>query len=215
MNNIINRRRVLQGKANNYINDGLVFHLDGADATLSKWVDKVGGIEFDMTNISLDDNGGVVFNGNGYGRYPNDNNNINFPYSTCTIEVVINATSVAGLQLVFTTNVTDMVAFGFDSSKAIIAKSGSGNKANMYQSNSGFAVYSITPDTAYKNKTSMEVTGSDTWYSRTGGVFVGSRSTTENKFNGTIYQIRIYNRTLSFNEIIHNQEIDIRKYNIQ
>ena len=54
----------------NYIQNGLVFHLDGADATETEWVDRIGGAVFELFNAAID-NGGVRFNGviSSYGRY--------------------------------------------------------------------------------------------------------------------------------------------------
>lgn len=60
----------------------------------------------------------------------------------------------------------------------------------------------------------MSQRSQDTWFLRTGGTFVGSRSINNAFFKGTIYQIRIYNRALTQQEIINNQTIDMQRYNI-
>lgn len=47
--------------------------------------------------------------------------------------------------------------------------------------------------------------------SRIGGRVDGSNIVT---FKGDIHAIRVYNRLLTEDEILHNQNIDIQKYNI-
>lgn len=195
-----------------YIQDGLVFHLDGADATTSAWIDKIGGIEFTMHNVTLDGKGGVVFNGSAYGNYPDT---LDFPSSTHTIEIVLNKTETGGMQVAFMINASDKVAFGFGSDgKFIVTKSGDSNSRKTWNTGSGLATYSVTNSNAYKNCALMSQRSQDTWFLRTGGTFVGSRSINNAFFKGTIYQIRIYNRALTQQEIINNQTIDMQRYNI-
>lgn len=197
-----------------YITSGLVFHLDGADATTSQWVDKIGGITFTMNNVSLDGNGGVVFNGtSSYGNY---SSNLNFPSSTHTIEIVLNCTG-NGLRVAFMINASNNVAFGYSSGgDYVVTKSGNSNARSTWKTNynTGVHVISVTPSNAYDNGSAMVYRNTDTWYLRTGGTFVGSRSANNAFFKGTIYQIRVYNRALTSDEILHNQAIDISKYNI-
>ena len=200
------------GAQTGYVTSGLVFHLDGADATTSAWVDKIGGIEFTMHNVTLDGKGGVVFNGSAYGNYPDT---LDFPSSTHTIEVVLNKTETGGLQVAFMINASDKVTFGFSSGgDYIVTKSGNSNYRATWTTGSGLATYSISNSYAYKNCALMSQRSADTWFLRTGGTFVGSRSVDNAFFKGTIYQIRVYNRALTANEILHNHAIDISKYNI-
>lgn len=200
------------GAQTGYVTSGLVFHLDGEDATTAQWVDRVGGIAFTMNNVTLDGKGGVVFNGSAYGNYPDT---LDFPSSTHTIEVVLNKTETGGMQVAFMINVSDNVAFGFGSDgKYIITKSGNSNSRKTWNTGSGLATYSVTNSNAYKNCALMSQKSADTWFLRTGGTFVGSRSADNAFFKGTIYQIRVYNRALTADEILHNHAIDISKYNI-
>lgn len=200
-------------KEGEYVSRGLVFHLDGADATTSTWVDKIGGVEFAMHNVTLDDAGGVVFNGtNSYGNYPN---NLDFPSSTHTIEVVTQRSSTE-MACVFMINAADNVAFGFSSSIGyIVTKSGNSNPRAAYNIiDNDLHVYSVKANNAFSDGNIMTVRTVDTWYLRQGGTFVGSRSSDNAPFKGSVYQIRIYNRQLSDKEILHNQAIDMAKYGI-
>lgn len=205
---------VYQSGPPSYISNGLVFHLDGADATTSQWVDKIGGITFNMTNVTLVENGGVKFSGSAsYGNY---SGTLDFPSSTHTIEIVLNCTAT-GMRVAFMINASDKVAFGYASNgQYVVTKSGNSNGRNTWKSNvnTGIHVFSITPSLAYDNKKAMTKHNTDTWYLRTGGTFVGTRTTDNALFVGTIYQIRVYNRALTADEIKHNQSIDIEKYNI-
>jgi hypothetical protein len=210
------RRRIMnvgKPKEDEYISEGLVFHLDGADATTSTWVDKVGGVEFAMHNVTLDADGGVVFSGTGsYGNYPN---NLNFPISTHTIEVVVKRAS-NDMACVFMINAADNVAFGFSSGiNYIVTKSGNSNKRVAWEIiDNGLHVYSVKTNKAFSDGNTMAPRSPDTWYLRQGGTFVGSRSADNAAFKGSVYQIRIYNRQLSDKEILHNQAIDMAKYGI-
>lgn len=195
-----------------YVTSGLVFHLDGADATASQWVDRVGNIAFALTNTTLDGNGGVVFNGSAYGNYSSD---LDFPSSSHTIEITLNKTNQTGMQVAFMINASNMVAFGFSSGNDyIVTKSGNSNARKTWETGSGLHTYSVTNSTAYKDKAVMTQRNTDTWYLRTGGTFVGARTTNNAFFIGTIYQIRIYNRALTPAEITNNQNIDMQRYNI-
>lgn len=196
-----------------YVSKGLVFHLDGADATTSTWIDKIGGIEFTMHNVTLDGNGGVEFNGkNSYGNYPN---NLDFPSVTHTIEVVTRRASIS-MACVFMINAADNVAFGFSSgSSYIVTKSGNSNPGYTFNIiDNGLHVYSVKANNAFSDGNTMKLHGYDTWFLRQGGTFVGSRSADNAMYAGTVYQIRIYNRQLSDKEILHNQAIDMAKYGI-
>lgn len=200
-------------KEGEYVSRGLVFHLDGADATTSTWVDKIGGVEFAMHNVTLDDAGGVVFSGTGsYGNYPN---NLNFPLSTHTIEVVAKRAS-KDMACVFMINAADNVAFGFSSGiDYIVTKSGNSNpRGTYYIIDNDLHVYSVKANNAFSDGNIMKERGGDTWYLRQGGTFVGSRSSDNAAFKGSVFQIRIYNRQLSDKEILHNQAIDMAKYGI-
>lgn len=209
------RRRMMGGgpKEDGYVSSGLVFHLDGADATTNKWVDRINGIEFTMNNVTLDDAGGVVFTGeDSYGNYPN---NLNFPLSTHTIEVVAKRAS-KDMACVFMINAADNVAFGFSSGiDYIVTKSGNSNPTTTWGViDNDIHVYSVKQGNAFDNGNVMCSRSTDTWYLRTGGTFVGSRSADNAAFKGTVYQIRIYNRQLSDEEILHNQAVDMAKYGI-
>lgn len=196
-----------------YISNGLVFHLDCEDATTSKWIDRKGGIEFAMNNVSIGSDGGVIFSGSSYGYY---SENLNFPSSSSTIEVVVYPSANAA-GVVFFTNAAGMVAFGLGD--RITTKSGNGNYRSTYiwESTGPFRKFTFAVagnSLAVRDKSHPTASGTDSWFLKNKGTYIGTRSTSQNFFKGSIYQIRIYNRVLTEDEILHNQDIDIQKYNI-
>lgn len=193
-----------------YISNGLVFHLDGADATTTSWVDRVNNVTFDMYNVTCDGKG-VYFNGsNSYGH---SSTTVVYDYRTSTIEVVIRRTQASGF------------VFQAINSNAIVYISGAGNinfsfgakrpnvTANMQLNKT--VTHSINFDRNYLNGTQYAFTTADSWGRQGTGTDIGRRGNGTYYFKGYMYQIRIYNRKLSDAEILFNQEQDRKKYGIQ
>lgn len=201
-----------------YIQDGLVFYLDGADATTSQWVDRKGGIAFAMNNVTLDGNGGVVFNGtNAYGIYAAADT-LGFSATTHTIEVVANIGGTA-TALVFMQNTGSGAVLGITANGKLIGTSGYSegepNPRQVLNVIRGLMTCTFAGNTAYKNKVPLTVSTDPSAYftiKENAGVFVGARDTTRSFLQGTIYQIRVYDRILSRSEILYNQDIDMRRY---
>lgn len=192
-----------------YIQNRLVFHLDGKDASSSQWVDKVGNIAFELHNTTIDNNGGVVFNGtNSYGFYTNE---LGYGYNSSTIEVVANIVG-SGTEVLFMQCADNRIIAGLTSAGLCNRTTGS---SGLFDFARGLCVLSTTGEVAYRNKSKLTFSPNTYFGYTTTGTFIGARDSTRNFFNGTIYQIRIYDRVLSVDEILYNQTIDINKYNIQ
>ena len=59
------------------------------------------------------------------------------------------------------------------------------------------------------------IKANDTFGVRSGGTYLGMKASDGvYPYNGTVYQIRIYNRKLTSDEILYNQALDMKKYNI-
>lgn len=217
---LLHRRSMMQaaggGGSYNYITDGLAFHLDGVDATTAQWVDRIGGITFTMNNVTLDGNGGVVFNGtDSYGNYPNT---LGYAPDTCSIEVVADIVSMPASTVLFMQNANNLLAFGFPLQNQIISSTGTTLQRLFTFSGSvavGKKTASCVWDKIYINRDNRMI-GEDKgyWEIRSGGTFIGGRTASQNLLNGVIYQIRIYNRLLTEAEILANQAIDMARYNI-
>lgn len=197
-----------------YISDGLVFHLDGSDfdSQNMKWTDKIGNIVFNMYNVSLYNGKGVKFNGNtnSYGR---SSTIVNYSYTTSTIEIVqyryaqsgfvfdpANASAIRYIQGGSYVNFT----YGAASKRSGIST----------QSLNKISTHSINMDRDVFNGTSYNFVSNDTWSASSSNTYLGIRNGASYPLNGIIYQIRIYNRKLSLQEILYNQEQDKKRYGI-
>ena len=196
-----------------YVKDGLVFWLDGTDASASEWVDRVGGMVFTMHNIQLVTNGGVKFAGNNtsYGHNPST---YNYGYNTHTIEVVCDLNGEKQKCLIAST-LSGTVCFGLYGGNGIFTGNGTQQKNWRIPSYYGIHVYSTYADKFYRDKTELTNNALDSFGIKSGGTYLGVKgSDMAYLFNGTIYQIRIYNRHLTEEEILYNQTIDINRYSI-
>lgn len=212
MNNIGALRRRVYGVVGgdvveDYIQDGLVFWLKGDTATLNEWVDVVSNKSFTMHNISLT-NGGVVFNGsNSYGECVGS---IGFNSSVGTIELVSNHNVGNQYQWLFHSP-SNTIMFAFYTGKLFNRHLGP-----FYQIiNTGFHTVSSNDSMCYQDGIAAQKNGTSGGSAKSGNIFVGCRTKNDGCwFKGTIYQIRIYNRILTEEEVLHNAAIDMNKYNI-
>lgn len=195
-----------------YKQDGLVFHLDGADATTSQWIDKIGGKVFTMHNITLDGKGGVVFAGNS-SSYGHNSSTYNYMYNDCTIEVVCTTTDDSRQECVIASTANGTICFGKYNWRIF-----TGNGIQQYNWNCGLGglhTFSSFVGKFYKDRVEITSKANDSFGASSGGTYLGMKSSSGNyTYAGTVYQIRIYNRKLNEAEILYNQGIDIRRYNI-
>lgn len=202
-----------------YIQDGLVFQLDCADynPTLNTWVDKIGGVSFAMSNVTVDSLGGVVFNGtNSKGVASVGLNN---PVNTSTIEVAIYVRANKS-QFVLESGVYNTIMYGFHNSTTtcLCNMSNTTKYYNTIPITTGFIANSVHYGSSPANIVNGNVgsfASSGTYWSKNGSVaYLGARSNNAANYymNGIIYQIRIYNRLLTADEMIRNQRIDMQKY---
>lgn len=216
------RRMMMAANVNStigdYIQDGLAFHLDCADCDLTQgvWIDKKGGVSFAMSNVSVDSLGGVVFNGsNSRGT---SNASVRCPVDTSTIEVAIRASKTRN-QFVFDSGVAYSMCYAFYNSLCICSKTLRTNCLNISSlgSSSDFLTNSLHfgTDKFHIENGNIGTFNSkiDYWGNQQYFATIGQRNDNTYKFLGTIYQIRIYNRLLTAEEMIHNQQIDMHKYN--
>lgn len=216
----LNRRRTMGGsKQENYIQDGLVFHLDCADydSTLNTWVDKIGSVSFAMSNVSVDSLGGAVFNGTNSKGVASValNNHID----TSTIEVAIKVNS-SKTQFVLDSGISYAIGYGFynNNTEVIYSMAVSRSIANVPNILGNLLTNSICGVGLQKlNVVNGNIgtfdSNSNGWSISQNYATIGVRGNNYQRFDGTIYQIRIYNRHLTKDEMIYNQQIDMRKYN--
>lgn len=215
------RRRTMMGASATqpqYITDGLVFHLDCADCNSGSWVDRIGGVVFDLYGITFDGYGGVVFDGTSASHGVADNSVI-YSANTSTIEVVVANTRVSGNNFFFCCGKTNAVT------RSLLAASQNTNL--VFSCNGAFYIgimHSIGKHTiAFGSQKyicdgveSTKGGGLDGWgiSGFDNNATLGCRNTATDKTPCTIYQVRIYNRFLTTNEILYNQRIDNERFNL-
>lgn len=234
---LINRRRLIMSSniiSDEYVQDGLVFYLDGTDKQQSGnvvWTDKIGGITFTNGGLAEELPNGFRFNGSG-GSILIGNRVLNTPdKNNYTIEIVCcSRISYDTWKPLFVLNNWNT----FNYLGAAVMYNGESNYIHSFK----FIARNETPDLncyamphnelvtlssqyntpIYVNKnlvTQVAATNTSA-FSSLGNAYVGGRihGTTSTIFIGDIHAIRVYDRRLTQNEILNNQRIDMLKYNI-
>lgn len=213
---------------NTYIQDGLVFNLDGINKGVNegKWTDLVGGVQWTNYNAISLNNGWSFANG----AYMLDNGTMSsYSFANCTVEMCIDS------------NTSNSTYFIFVGAGARL----SGCFVQSYRSKSWFTIkpttesitrgaLSVSPTISGTGKFTISITGKTNgrgyWngveksidnvaYSAASTAIIGKRissttSDSEFPFTGTIHSIRIYNRILSNEEMLNNQIVDNIRFNL-
>lgn len=209
---IYTRRQLMmeEARVKPYISDGLVFHLDGADATDTTWVDRVNNVTFNMHNVTCDGKR-VYFNGTS--SYGQSSTVVNYSYNSSTIEVVIYKTRRVGF--LFEPINSTAIRYIQGSSHVSFTWGAAGKRSGVADQGVGKIItHSINMDRDICNSKLIPFVSNDTWAPRGSGTLLGRRGDGSNPFQGNVYQIRIYNRKLSEAEILFNQEQDRKRYGI-
>ena len=226
------RRRMMLGMGEDvpYISDGLVFWLDGIDkgADDGSWVDLVGGIVLrgvDYTPIVLD-NGFKLLNGKSM-------NSIDFPIgyvggSVYTIEACINYAKIISAAYQYGSSVTfNRTSSGFGEYPNIGVGSRDQKRFSFMQRNGtlqsmkyGSLTFDNKPHTLSFSKDlgyidlSIGVSGSagaiEGQYFRGVTLYALAKSNSYDVF----HSVRLYNRILTEEEVLHNQQIDNERFNL-
>lgn len=212
---VYSRRQLMmeEARVKPYISDGLVFHLDGRDYDHESkiWKDRIKGLEFTIvgTTISTDGLGGVYFNGNDVSTL---HNFFSIPALSCTLEVVYD--KVGAYASIFNTGNGSWIGYRrvnnnvwiYTGSVITVCPKASGKATHAVQRN-GLSIF---------NGQSLGWTSGSTYYTRgtNSDAYLGRDNNNQYRMVGNIYQIRIYNRRLSLDEIAYNQEQDKKRYGI-
>lgn len=227
---LLRRRQMAMSKkepfVNPYITDGLVLHLDGIEkgSTPDAWTDLIGGIVFTKKA------GGVTFNSDNVQFGTASNNALhnttttNFGTSnSCTIEVCYRDIPTSGTRCAFYAYGTTAtsVGFQFTGGNKIIFNVGNaaGRTYNGIWTAETTGTYSISSALAIQNGTSKGFLSDKNYVSRNaqaaivGGSGRGA-STYYDCLGGKIHSLRIYNRHLTEEEVLHNQAIDNTRFHL-
>lgn len=217
------RRKVIgQAKKPLYVMNGLVLWLDGIDKgnVSGSWVDKISGYVFEgVNNPTFGDNYVAT-------SAINDsyllNSDFNTPLSeTGTIEVCVSDFSVSGNQLIYMpaeiagepVSFSYKLAFGMYSGNAIIWTA-SAKSRPMVSFTQGFSVVSTNGTVSVVDGQEKQLsTNASYWGSQNQKNYIGRRYS-GNGFTGKIHAIRIYDRQLTADEMIYNQRIDNKRFNL-
>ena len=216
---------------------GLAFWLDGIDKgpVDNHWTDLINGVSFmpqweyqgqtSGTTPEFNDKG-VYFNGSSW--LINTSNTLNFNTSTCTIECVYHLMGASATQCLFYNYTASNILFALCGSKNIITSQGDSKVLNVTLSGSSYVAkdYIVSTQGAtggeslvnLRTNQNYTIGSGDYLYSGRMGNAVGMYPTGSNTaqwlFTGTIYSIRIYNRQLSAAEMVYNQKIDNKRFNL-
>lgn len=202
-----------QYDADSYIQDGLVFQLDGIDKgnDATKWIDRKGGIGFPYIAATSEvQTDSVHFTGSGY-LIGDGLITPSFAYDSMTIEVACTYDTRSGTNhVVLVCNVAPNFAFGWYNRTTLRCSSGISKPVWSTSDMTVLKTYSITSDHSLANINVSLTSGSNTQFSNnSGNIEIGGRSyNSTSGYVGDVYAIRIYNRQLSVAEMQFNQRID-------
>lgn len=210
----LNRRRVMEAKkqAKEYIQNGLVFWLDGIDKgdNAGYWTEKINGLQFPVNggNITQETDGFTFEDGSDC----HVASTLDFPFATHHIECVctVNAKS----QIVFMSQGTDNVMVSMWGNYMIMATTTAQPSINVRNLTKDM-VYSLSYNTSaqYVNGVSGYGSTSNRLGRVAGTIYLGRRSS-GNYYTGKICSIRIYNRFLTDEEIQNNYQVDKQRFGL-
>jgi len=208
------RRRMTMNrkKAADYIADGLIFHLDGINKgnVAGAWTDLVSGMV--LTGTATFSDNGVTFDGvnvlHSDTELPLDSAEPLYTVEVCCSDVTTKGIVFISGWYTATSVCVNLVTGQFFNNNAV----NSLPPAVIPQT----FTCSVNATTRLLN--GMQVTGygwKDAWVNL--GTNVGGRNYpgfNTNGIVGTVHSVRVYNRRLTADEMLHNQTIDIKRFNL-
>lgn len=196
--------------ADAYIQDGLVFQLDGIDKGNDAWIDRKGQKEFVLHNVVTNSNN-MEFNGTN--SYAECSSTLGYDSATHTLEVVWEGNKVSGVpffggptsaELCLLPQGTPLRRLSFGTGMNFIVNQP--DELKMISANADNIIYN-----AGWIGTSAELEANASYNQTVASV---GRYKFSNYFRGKIYAIRVYNRKLSALEMLQNQLIDIERFGL-
>lgn len=206
-----------------YIKNGLVLYLDGADCNGTTWVDRAGGKVFTLHNAKINGEG-VIFHTTAYSAagasYASNSTMHSVTPTAGTIEICAYRTGIRA------SGEPEHIVFGGTANRIVYVVASGGNYVVISNNTSNNApralingrtlekfTHSINAARHVYNGQLGEL-GANIANARSGYVQIGCRTDGHYAFEGIVYQVRIYNRQLTEEEMLHNQSIDAEKYGI-
>lgn len=224
---------VTAAKEADYVQDGLVFHLDGINKgnNADAWTDLIGGVVFPNHGATPEENG-FLFGGTAWLGVKDvlGVQDLDFDPSTITIEAAYrdDSTSSSGFAVCSFGTQTDIAG-----KPALLMNRSYNSKYinGMYLQGTqhvwadplidgDVAVHtvSVSAARAFDNSNQLSSLGVNHWSTNKGGRFVGATHASDGKMAGfavgKIFSIRVYSRQLSETEIRHNQRVDNERFSL-
>lgn len=196
--------------ADAYIQDGLVFQLDGIDKGNDAWIDRKGQKEFVLHNVVTNSNN-MEFNGTN--SYAECSSTLGYDSATHTLEVVWEGNKVTGVpffggptsaEVCLLPQGTPIRRLSFGTGMNFIVNQP--DELKMISANADNIIYNAG---WIGTSAALEANAS---YNQT--VASVGRYKTSNYFRGKIYAIRVYDRKLTTLEMLQNQLIDIQRFGL-
>lgn len=198
--------------ADAYIQDGLVFQLDGIEKgdSPTTWTDRKGQKEFVLHNVVTNSNN-MEFNGTN--SYAECSSTLGYDSATHTLEVVWEGNKVTGVpffggptsaELCLLPQGTPLRRLSFGTGMNFIANQP--DELKMISANADNIIYN-----AGWIGTSAELEDNASYNQTVASV---GRYKFSNYFRGKIYAIRVYDRKLTTLEMLQNQLIDIERFGL-
>lgn len=212
---MMRRREIIAANCGGYIRDGLVLWMDGIDkgSTAGAWTDRVAGHVFTSVNGFTNGTNYVGLNA-ASSQYLRNASFVSPATLSGTIEVVI--TDYDAKSLIFMPKSNVELAFGITTAGDKIICSTRGNTKTI-NITFGAKVFSICNEAlAIVDGKVATFSSGDAWGSADSNYnYIGRRNSSNNyQATAKIHAIRIYNRFLTQKEILHNQRIDNKRYNL-
>lgn len=231
------------GDISNYVQQGLVLHLDGIEkgGIEGQWTDLIDGIDFPNHGATPIEKGWQFDGIDDYLGYANNSQkSLNYIAGNCTVEVAyyddtINEQDGSVNAGMFLVALGRNVAKGSNDTNAIYLNPGISYNAkyingmyvgatqNVWQDTKIETVnphtLSVNKERAFDNELALTSLGTNHWdnigYGRTiGAKYHSGQNKLMNFARGKIYSIRIYNRILTESEMRHNQIVDNHRFEL-
>ena len=213
------RRKMLMAGEPDYIMNGLLYHFVSDDSDGQTWTDRISGLTFTLSGVSKTQDNGLFFDGHAFGCVPKTQ-----------------FSKIVTVELVLSQNARNAI-FLFDNKYAVADYQNIIRLDNIVFSSYPFAPelgekyvisgtskngeLSTNNSIVYFDKSKLTNGSNVGTYNRFyDGISIGGRLTAQgqlrdNVLKGTLYQIRLYSRDLTEQEILHNQNVDFKKYGIR
>lgn len=198
------------GDLSNYVQNGLVMHLDGIDkgGVSGRWTSLVGSTYFTLTSHATSESNAILMDGAGRLTATNP---VTAAYNVGTVEVCAEYLG-SGSGVIF---------FGQSNGLAMIW-AGSGYTFAVRTSSNQWNITKVSLFTASANNARFMLNGvaggtkaTNSFGSGNSSCYIGGRDKSNYYYaNARIHSIRLYNRQLTAAEMLQNQQVDNARFNL-